>query len=136
MPRPKLTYRNDSKLKKAGIMMDYTPEQIRELKTCHDDIYHFAEKYFEIVTLDADAYGERRKIIKVRDYQKRILDSVTKSRFTCVLSPRQIGKCLASTTYINLRNKKTGQIVEITLGDFYEWQRFKKWGKKFFSKDL
>lgn len=92
MPRPKITYRNDSKLKKAGITMDYTPEQIKELKDCHDNIYHFAEKYFEIVTLDADAYGERRKIIKVRDYQKRILDSVTKNRFTCVLSPRQIGK--------------------------------------------
>ena len=114
-----IAFRNDARLKKANVEMAYTPEQIGDLVKCHEDVYHFAESYFEIVVLDADDSGNRRQIIQTRPYQKRIIDSVVDSRFTIVLSPRQIGKCLIPTTYINLRNKKTGKIEKVKIGDFY-----------------
>jgi hypothetical protein len=37
--------------------------------------------------------------------------------------PRQVGKCFCINTPIRLRNKKTGEIVEMTVGEFYEQQR-------------
>ena len=41
-----------------------------------------------------------------------------------VLSCRQSGKCSLSSTYVTLRNKKTGKIEEITIEEF-----FNKFGK-------
>ena len=87
-----LSFRNDAKLKKPNAEMEFTPEQIQELIKCHENVYYFAENYFEIIVLDADKKGNRRKIIKCRGYQKRIIDSVVDHRFSIVLSPRQIGK--------------------------------------------
>ena len=43
-------------------------------------------------------------------------------RVVC-LSCRQSGKCLCSDININIKNKKTGKIEEITIKDFFE--RFK-----------
>lgn len=87
-----ISFRNDAKLKRANVQMEYTPEQVGELVKCHEDVYHFAENYFQIIVLDADKSGNRRQIIKTRPYQKRIIDSVVNCRFSVVLSPRQIGK--------------------------------------------
>jgi len=87
-----IIFRNDSRLKRPYVEMEYTPEQIQELAKCNRDIYYFAEKYFQIIVLDADKAGNRKQIIKCRPYQRRIIDSVIDNRFTIVLSPRQIGK--------------------------------------------
>jgi hypothetical protein len=38
------------------------------------------------------------------------------------------GKCVSSDTTINIRNKHTGEIKTLTVGDFYE--RLKKSGRK------
>lgn len=40
------------------------------------------------------------------------------------LACRQCGKCLHSDSIIKIRNKKTGEIEEITIKDFFE--RFNK----------
>lgn len=34
-----------------------------------------------------------------------------------------VGKCVNFDTKIKLRNKKTGEIIEMTIGDFYESQK-------------
>jgi ABC-type Mn2+/Zn2+ transport system ATPase subunit len=36
------------------------------------------------------------------------------------------GKCFSINTKIKLRNKKTGEITETTIGDFYDLQKIQK----------
>ena len=45
------------------------------------------------------------------------------NRFCIAKMPRQVGKCLQLNTPIRLRNKRTGKIIEMTIGEFYEQQR-------------
>ena len=42
--------------------------------------------------------------------------------------PRQMGKCLSLNTKVKLKQKSTGKVVEVTLEEFYAWQKFVKDG--------
>lgn len=53
-------------------------------------------------------------------YQKRLVDTYHNNRFSIALMPRQTGKCVQGNTNIKIRNKKTGEIKEITMEDFYK----------------
>ena len=43
-------------------------------------------------------------------------------RNTLVIGANGVGKCLSLNTLIKLRNKKTGEIIEMPIGEFYETQ--------------
>ena len=43
-----------------------------------------------------------------------------KHRFNILKLPRQSGKCVHKDTMITLRSKETGEILEISIGDFYK----------------
>jgi hypothetical protein len=49
-----------------------------------------------------------------------------KNRNTIIATARQAGKCFCINTPIRIRNKETGQILETTIGEFYEMQSTKK----------
>lgn len=99
--------------------IEYTDEMIREFIKCSEDIVYFAETYCNIVSID---HG--RQLIKLRDYQKRILkgfcdkDPVRKNAI--LLSGRQTGKCFSGDGLIRVRNKKTGEIMEVSVESFME----------------
>ncbi|MFO7841549.1 MAG: hypothetical protein R6V48_05280 [Fidelibacterota bacterium] len=104
----------DNYVKKPHEEIQYTPEQIQELAKCTKDIFHFC-KYVKIVHPD-----EGRVQFKPFDFQKDIIDTYLKQRFLILLLARQVGKCLLGDTKITVRNKKTGKIEEIEIGEFYE----------------
>jgi hypothetical protein len=56
-------------------------------------------------------------------FQEEMVKSFHNNRFSISKMPRQVGKCLQLNTPIRLKNKKTGEIVEMTVGEFYEQQR-------------
>jgi hypothetical protein len=112
--------RYSDQIKKPNEEISYTPEMILELHKCSEDINYFL-KYVKIIHPD-------RGIIQYNpyDFQKTILTNLQNNRFNVVLASRQSGKCLCSDTMIKVRNKKTGEIKEMSIYDFYEINKNKK----------
>lgn len=108
-------YRGNENVKRAGTVIKWTPELIRELKRCKDDIIYFIENYCKIVTLDKGLV-----LFKLYDYQKELLRLYQNHKFVISMQSRQSGKCLCINTSTLVRNKRTGQIETLTLGELYE----------------
>lgn len=113
-------YLGNPLLKKTNTNVDLTEEQILELGRCAINPAYFAKKYVKIVTLDKGLQP-----FEMYDFQERMLQSFHNNRFNVALLPRQMGKCLHLNTIVKLRNKKTGLIQEVKIGDFYEQNRQK-----------
>lgn len=99
---------------------EYTPHQVRELMKSSKDINHFI-KYVKIVHPDK---GEVPFEPIIYDFQKKLLRRFKRYRFNVALCSRQSGKCLESSSLIKIRNKKTKEIEEISIKEFFE--RFQK----------
>lgn len=113
----KISYRDNPLLKRAGVSLEYTQEQIDEYRKCSEDPVYFS-KYVKIITLD-----EGLVPFDMYDFQKDMIRTFHENRFIITKCPRQVGKCLQLNTPIRLKNKSTGDIIETTIGEFYEQQR-------------
>ncbi len=111
-------YLGNANLKKRGIQVNWTPEMGQEFIKCANEPIYFAEKYINIIHVDHGLIP-----IKMYDYQKEILEKITNNRRVSVATSRQAGKCVFINTSIKVRNKKTGEVIETTIGDFYEMQK-------------
>jgi len=49
----------------------------------------------------------------------------SKQTFSVIMGETNVGKCCVSGTYIKIKNKKTGKIEKITIGDFYKMAKNK-----------
>lgn len=107
-------YYKDPSVKAAGIVENYSQEQVQEYIRCSQDPIYFIEKYIQVNTIDKGLVP-----LNLRPYQKNIVESVHNNRHSVILSGRQSGKCLSINSNIRLRNKKTGEIMECSIGDFY-----------------
>ena len=87
--------------------------RIKELIKCKNDPTYFAENYFYIINMD-----EGKKIIKLYDKQRDLLETFCDNNRIVVNASRQSGKCCLSDSKITVRNKKTGQIQELTIAEF------------------
>ena len=56
--------------------------------------------------------------LKLYDYQIELLDNYHRYRKSVNLLGRQLGKCCKKTTLIRVRNRNTGEIRELTMGEF------------------
>lgn len=75
-------------LRRAGVSFKMSPEEQEEYIKCALDVHYFTEKYCKVKTEDGSV-GQ----IKLREYQKEILDNFVNSRFTILMASRQVGKC-------------------------------------------
>ncbi len=112
--------RGNPKLRPVGVSVAYTQDMLIEYKRCMDDPVYFIKNYCKIISLDKglvnfDLYGYQEEMI--RDYHE--------NRFSINMASRQSGKCVYNQTLIKVRQKSTGKIVEIMIGDFYRWKKFK-----------
>lgn len=85
---------NDPVWKKAGLIFEYTPEEVEEIKKCKMDVIYFANTYAQVMT------DEGIKQITLRDYQEEILPEFRKNRFNILNASRQIGKSVMSAIFI------------------------------------
>ncbi len=113
-PKKPFHYLGNRRLKGSGIVIPFTGEHINELQQCEEDVFYFAENYYMIVHVDRG-----KEIIKLRPYQKRMINSFQNNRFNIALASRQTGKCVFSNNIIHLRNKKTGEIKKVEIGEHY-----------------
>lgn len=108
-------YLGNPLLKKANTDVNLTEEQLIELGRCTVDPVHFAKNYMKIVTLDGGLQS-----FDMYPFQERMMQSFQANRFNICLLPRQSGKCVSKNTVIKVRNKKTGLIQDMSMGDFYK----------------
>lgn len=108
-------YLGNPHLKNTGEEIGWTPTMVQEYMKCAGDPVYFAENYFKIVSVDTGFIP-----IVLYDYQKDIIRSMTENRKLAVCTARQSGKCFSINTNIRVRNKKTGKIEDISVGQFHE----------------
>lgn len=113
-------YNGLNNLKKAGVRVSLTPEQAGEIYKCKNSFEYFLENYVEILSLDKGQVP-----FKPYEYQRRAMKKIVDNRFSILRWPRQMGKCFSVNTYVKIRNKTTGLIEEITIGELYEKQKSK-----------
>lgn len=107
-------YMGNPTLKGAGVNIPFTPEQVLEIERCAEDPVYFMENYVKITTLDHGVVP-----FKMYDFQRNIVKTIHDNRFTICKIARQSGKCVCINTPIRIRNKKTGEILDTTIGELY-----------------
>lgn len=95
----------------GGILFDYTPEEVAELKRCAEDVIYFANKYCFVMT------EEGIRNIALRDYQVDILRAYQAHNKVVFVAPRQIGKCFSFATTLTV--KQNGRIRCVSIGELY-----------------
>ena len=111
-------YRGNRNLKSKGIQLEWSQERLQEYLKCARDPIYFAEQYIQIVHVDRGLIP-----IILYDYQKEIMEAIASNRRVTVNTSRQAGKCVCINTPIRLRNKHTGEVIEVAIGKFYESQK-------------
>jgi hypothetical protein len=112
-------YQGNKQVRSAGEEIEYTKDMIDEYIRCKEDIIYFAENYFYITTID---HGKIK--IPLYEFQKKVLKAYTqppdgKSHIITMMA-RQMGKCFFSDSMIKIRNKKTNEIKELSIIEFFE----------------
>ena len=69
-------------------------ERAKEIKKCKNNIFYFAKKYIYILNPDRG-----RELVKLYDYQKRMLKKIVDNRFAIFNTSRQIGKSMLISIY-------------------------------------
>jgi hypothetical protein len=88
-------YLGNANLKKVGVSIPFTEENILEYKKCSEDPIYFIDNYCYIVTLD---HGIQK--FKLYDCQKEKIEVIHKERRVIIMESRQAGKTTTSAAYI------------------------------------
>ncbi len=111
-------------VKKANVVEQVSKDVYKQRLQClarsMKDIVWWAENFFRIITLDKGL-----TTIKLYPKQKELLQHIVDSTRICTLASRQTGKCVFKDTKITVRNKKTSEIQELTLEEFYKMSKNK-----------
>ena len=86
------TYLANPNLKKAGVQVEYTEEQVAEYIKCAKDIAYFIKNYVKIVNVDRGLVP-----FDLYPFQEDMVKMFNKDRFVITKMPRQSGK---STTVV------------------------------------
>jgi hypothetical protein len=89
------SYLGNSSLKKIGVTISFTEEQVLEYQKCSEDPVYFIDNYCYIVTLD---HGIQP--FKLYDCQKEKIETIHNNRRVIIMESRQAGKTTTSAAYI------------------------------------
>lgn len=90
-----LGYLGNPNVKRDGVELSFSPDEIREYKRCMDDPAYFVEKYMKIINLDKGLVP-----FIPYPYQRKMFEHFNSNRFSIVLACRQSGKSISSVGYI------------------------------------
>ena len=88
-------YLGNPNLKRANVAVEFTKEQIEEYQKCMGDPIYFIENYMKIVSLD-----EGLVPMNMYKFQKKMVKTFHKNRFTICKLPRQSGKSTIIIAYL------------------------------------
>lgn len=89
-----LSFRNNTNLRPAGAQVEYTQDMINEYKKCANDPIYFIENYVYVIHPDRGVV-----LMKLHDYQKRMIKAYHENRFCTGLTARQMGKTTTAAAY-------------------------------------
>ena len=89
------TYLGNPNLKKANVQQEWTEEQVKEYARCMQDPLYFIQNYVQIVSLDEGLIP-----FKMYPFQKEMVGTFHKNRFTICKLPRQSGKSTTMISYL------------------------------------
>lgn len=102
-------------IRRAGVTYAFSDSEIEEYVKCAQDIHYFTEQYCKVKTEDGSIGA-----IKLRDYQKDIMDNFVSNRFNILMASRQVGKCNSMNTKLTCSVKMpSGEVSEIIM-PFYK----------------
>jgi hypothetical protein len=97
-------------LRRAGVTFKMTPSEQQEYVRCALDVHYFTEQYCKVKTEDGSIGN-----IRLRDYQKDMMDNFVNNRFNILMASRQVGKTISSSIFmlhtILFNNDKNVMIV-------------------------
>jgi hypothetical protein len=91
----KTAYRDNPLLKKVGVELNFTQEQVEEYIKCSKDVVYFAKKYMKIVNVDQGLIP-----FQMYDFQEDMIRTFNENRFVITKCPRQVGKTTTSVAYL------------------------------------
>ena len=89
------TYLGNPNLKKANVQQEWTKKQLQEYARCMDDPLYFIQTYVRIISLDEGLIP-----FKMYPFQKEMVGTFHKNRFTICKLPRQSGKSTTMISYL------------------------------------
>lgn len=89
------SYMSNPNLKRAGVKIEWTQDQIKEYVKCSEDPVYFALNYVKIVNVDLGLVP-----FKMWEFQKHMLETFHKNRFVVCKMPRQVGKSTTIIAYL------------------------------------
>ena len=89
------TYKGNPNLKTASVAHEFTPEEVKEFMKCSKDPVYFIQTYVKIVSID-----EGLVPFNLYPFQKDIVGTFHKNRFTICKLPRQSGKSTTILSYL------------------------------------
>ena len=92
---------------------DYTT-YASEIIKCANDIDYFANTYYTIISLK-----DGKTVIKTYPRQTELIQTMVEENRLVVLASRQTGKCILYDSLITVRNKRTGEVENVKIGDFF-----------------
>jgi hypothetical protein len=88
-------YLGNPNVKRDGVEVQFTLEEIKEYQKCMKDPSYFVETYVKIISLDDGLVP-----FNLYDYQRNMFDHFNNNRFSIILACRQSGKSISSVGYL------------------------------------
>lgn len=89
------SYLGNPKLKKIGVELHYTEEQLIEIAKCIDDPIYFIKTYVKIVNVDKGLIN-----FDMWPFQEDMVTTFHNNRFSICKMPRQVGKTTTAAGYM------------------------------------
>ena len=109
----KIWFSNTRGVRKPYLTFAMTEDEFEEYIKCKIDIHYFAESYCQIKREDGTVGP-----MKLRNYQKDIIDLYTKNTRSILMASRQTGKCISFITKV-LAKFDENNMIEIPIGLLY-----------------
>jgi len=88
-------YMGNTKIKREGVKMIFTPEMIQEYDKCKNDIVYFCREYIKIVHVDRGLID-----FDMYDFQEDFINNINDNRFSVSLCSRQVGKSITTVAWM------------------------------------
>lgn len=125
----KLWFQNIKGVRKPYLVFAMTDLEFEEYIKCKINIHYFAENYCHIKREDG-TIGP----MKLRDYQKDIIDLYTKNPRSILMASRQTGKCNYFNINVLIKNSNDF-LQEYSIGELY-YDELKKLRKLTFLENI
>jgi hypothetical protein len=89
------SYLDNQNIKKDGVVINYTKQELQEYTKCINDPVHFCKNYLKVIHLDKGLVP-----FDLYPYQEKMFKLFNDNRFSVVLAARQSGKSISVCAYI------------------------------------